>query len=246
MMRRELVIFVRTAVDWGNMTDRRFREQPMAGKSPKLQWLIRQNGPKLWNQTFNMSYFEFRAGLQAIGERSLQATGLRILRGPAELQRQLEEEPNIMLLPTDDDDLLCPHIRLALEPYLAHDVLHWDDYFVRNGVCREREEKRYFTTNGAALTGHIVAEDPTIVVDPGFVKKRTRDRDVRKVPGRLTATNRTEASITRMIPVMRRRNPSRKLRRAAQSAVRVVLPGKPNWLVSYLADVQALRRRLLA
>jgi len=245
-MARELVVFVRTSVDWSSMTNRKFREQPMAGKSPKLRWLIRQNAPKVWNRVFNLTYFQFRAGLQAIGERSLKATGLRILRGPTELQVQLEEDPDIMLLPTDDDDLLCPHISDALAPHLEHDVLYWDDYFVRNGVCREREEKRYFTTNGAALTGHIVADDPTIVVDPGFVKKRTTDRDVCKVPGRLSATNRTEASITRMIPVLRQRRPGHKLRRAAQSAVRVVLPGEPSWLASYLSDVQELRRQLLA
>jgi hypothetical protein len=92
------------------MTLEKFQNQNMAGKPGALAWFMTSNVVEQWNNTFNMTYWEFRHQLTLIAERTLAATGVEVIKGQLALLRELADPEDCMLLPIDDDDWFSPKL----------------------------------------------------------------------------------------------------------------------------------------
>ncbi len=122
-------ILVRTAIDWNAMTPEGFRSQtdPMA---PQLfiHGAVKHDLPTLFEQTFGVNFFRYRAELQKISEQSIRSVeNAEITKGFNGFESWFENDQDEFIFPIDDDDLFAPHLAQAIGAVGPETVLIvWD------------------------------------------------------------------------------------------------------------------------
>jgi hypothetical protein len=113
----ELIIFIRTQVDWSKMTPELFMQQSDrkdAALSDHIKKLQEANLPKLWSETFGIDYFSFRLTMSQIAmKQNKLVKNARIVVGLENLRELLEDNKEYYICPTDDDDWFHPDLYLT-------------------------------------------------------------------------------------------------------------------------------------
>lgn len=165
-----VVLYVRTNVDWGSMTEETFLNQESHHRaarpipvSEKRQLLERI---RLWNRTFPVTYFQYRQRLKEIAEFNWsRLTDIDLVIRHPELISLLERLDEFLVLPVDDDDWFHPQIARTLQARCGTetDALHWTSG-AYDSVPRQRqfgkgwgrlrfwEAAGTFATNNYAIT----------------------------------------------------------------------------------------------
>ncbi|MCA8991920.1 MAG: class I SAM-dependent methyltransferase [Planctomycetaceae bacterium] len=128
-------IYLRTDVNWTQLTEENFLDQRDSQSSvipyrpQRLRPILR--GIQVWNQLFRMNYFEYRQRLKDIAVLSRSH-----IRGIDLVIRNRHRAPNLsnmgqrsFLLPCDDDDWYAPHVveRLLSVAESCGGVICWKD-----------------------------------------------------------------------------------------------------------------------
>lgn len=116
-----IVVYVRSDVDWTHLNEDNFMRQegtaPGVSKEYLEKFLV---GIKLWNQLYDMSFFEYRRGLRDIAAMNLdRMINLdAVVRDFSVLQRMDWTSKPTWVIPVDDDDWFHPELTYILD---AHD-----------------------------------------------------------------------------------------------------------------------------
>ena len=167
-----VVLYVRTNLDWGTLTEETFLRQEERANSVRAmsadqkQTLL--NAIQLWNRTFGVSYFAYRQRLKEIAELNwTRIRNLDLVVRRQDLLTILEHVDRFIVLPVDDDDWFHPDVADILRRHSRPDVdaFHWPDGLYRSVPFQDRFKQTAsqdrlvvrhwpgdFATNGYALT----------------------------------------------------------------------------------------------
>jgi hypothetical protein len=88
-----------------------------------LRWIKRNRYViYVWDKTFRVSYFDFRARLKDLAETTF--TDVAVIRGIEELREECLKEEDAYLVPIDDDDWISPKLGDVLSKQLTP-VVAW-------------------------------------------------------------------------------------------------------------------------
>lgn len=115
-----IVAYIRSDVDWTHLNENNFLRQE--GRAPGIsdeyleKFLV---GIKLWNQLYDMSFFEYRRNLRDIHAMSMdRLIGLdAVVRDFSVLQRMDWTNKPTWVLPIDDDDWYHPELLYILRAH---------------------------------------------------------------------------------------------------------------------------------
>jgi hypothetical protein len=197
------VIYVRDTTDWlqGRMT--KFNESSHVC-----------NKIYEWNQIFSMSYWEYRHAIKEISVSNWEDTGSRL--HIMELEK-LEIDADQYVVPTDDDDWLCPE---EMELDIDADIVVWDSIVYKTAISRSYRIwscKALPCTNNYAVRGSFLnklkPEDRYAILNHHMSVFRVK----KKYKGRLKCLRKTyscynwhpgSASAAKFIPQLHKSIPS--------------------------------------
>jgi len=242
----EPIIYVRTTIRWDTVTRTALDRQGMHGKSATaLRTFIQRRTIDIWNDTFKIDYCTFRARIQALAEQNLRATGLEIIYGPNQLQQLLQSNRAAWIIPVDDDDFFHPQIGDAVR-HRDGDVLHWRDWYLRRGRVIPRAWLAQFATNGYAVRAAVVrTRGVSVVMQHKAARTLLRKQRIVRLGGRLSAANKSIASVRHLLELT---DPARKsigLRECAELIVARPFAKTPVWLTPYVRALRNLHLGLL-
>jgi hypothetical protein len=213
------IIYVRHNVDWRGMTFEKFMNQPRRfgpgghiGDNV-LTWFKNHNHILgLWDEIFNLGYFEFRARAKELAETTYQ--NVDVIKGRDALLKECKKPGNAYIVPIDDDDWIAPHLSQVLDSKKAP-LVHWTmrETVTSRNTSSFRLPPHWFRSCSFAVSKDLIRKHSRLTtllshhVSAGFYLKRIKARAV--VKQALTVANRTVASVGRM----RRRYESVKKRR---------------------------------
>ena len=134
MMDPIIAVFLRSDVSWGSLSEDSYLEQEKFNRS-----VIRINPArkrelltkiKFWNQTFSMSWFEYRQRIKNIAELNRsQIHNVDLVIRNRHQAALLERLDNVIILPVDDDDWFSPEIADTLRKNASDmpDLFSWSD-----------------------------------------------------------------------------------------------------------------------
>ncbi len=139
-MKTEVILFVRDNIDWRNMTVDKLKEQKLRASPRQLERIAE------WNETKNISYFEYRRQLTNIAAQSWAQVEQvsAIIKADYKLLRRLlkgaaNPSKDYRVLITDDDDWFAPHVADMLLSRSDFEILSWPE--IRYSTIRKRCEK---------------------------------------------------------------------------------------------------------
>lgn len=262
-----IVLYVRSDVDWGRMTEEGFLQQERSSSSVEGMSECRRRSLlesiRLWNRAFGMSYFAYRQELKKIAETNwARVRNLDLVARRPELIAALEALDPCVVLPVDDDDWFHPDaadvLRRSWSPGV--DAFHWPDGLYRSVPFQDRfdepvHQKRLivrrgkgdFTTNGYAVTTKGLRGElgETRLLDFHWAAGKAFHRegvDRRFVDQVLSASNKSLASATNLKalvdrPLVLRNVPH--LRRRTEE-----IPPALQWAADYIARTEQLNQSL--
>jgi SAM-dependent methyltransferase len=167
-----VVLYIRTNLDWGSLTEENFLRQEEYSNSARAMSADQKQAflkaIRLWNRTFSLSYFTYRQRLKEIAELSwTRIRDLDLIVRRQDLFTVLDHLDQFIVLPVDDDDWFHPDIANVLRQHWRDDVdaFHWPDGLYRSVPFQDRFQQTMsqerlvlrhwpgdFATNGYALT----------------------------------------------------------------------------------------------
>jgi len=125
-------ILVRRTIAWNRIETMQQYREAYRGRGPHglpLSYVEK------WNNDFSVSYWDYRAKLKEIAKKSLQATGIPLLR-----KRELAD----IIIPIDDDDWLHPEIGIIVTELFNRHIIpesqavcwHNSRFAVNNGEVK--------------------------------------------------------------------------------------------------------------
>lgn len=180
----QLAIYPRTKINWKNITLTdlmKFNQKRRIKRRPRIHRFI-----VLWDQTFSVTFFQYRQRMLEIAQDSWARTGLPILS---------ELKPGLLVIPVDDDDWFNPRIQDDIKFPCKWDMGRF--FTCRGSIAQiEYEPGFHIFTNNACL--------PTRYIERGLYQrhwnanKKYNDllQHYREV---YSFTNKTSASISSII-----------------------------------------------
>jgi hypothetical protein len=244
----QVLIFPRTDIEWAEMTPGLFRKQRLKGKpGAVIQYAIRSNVLGVWNNAFRMSYFNFRAKLQALVRDNWNAVEGATVAPPGKLPLP----PGFkVVVPVDDDDFFSPDLAFHLVRTMTP-LVHWWEAKLGAGSLNIDKRPNRYATNQYALRGEAIK--PGWLYHHWFVHTlRGKTRNINRF---LSLNNKTVASLGVLVPnrtsyfnfrAMTKPNRIGRLRGIAKKGTRVpeVPPGL-EWAKPYIERVAELHQELL-
>lgn len=140
-----VVLYVRTNIDWGGLTEETFLKQEQESNSvrgmtedQKREFL---RAIRLWNRTFALSYFAYRQRLKEIAELNwTRMQNLDLVVRRQDLFSVLDWLGHCIVLPVDDDDWFHPDVANVLRRHWRPDIdaFHWPDGLYRSVPFQDR------------------------------------------------------------------------------------------------------------
>lgn len=149
---RKIIIVVRSNTDWKRMTiERLFQDNPhfdrLKAKATEIQKY--KDYIEVWNDKFNISFFEFRHEIKLLSEKNwCNLESIYAIIKDANLARKLIDKiGHCIILPTDDDDWYHPNLTAEIDQIkfnsltwpiavhssnLNHVFVRKDDYLTNN------------------------------------------------------------------------------------------------------------------
>jgi hypothetical protein len=170
----QTVIYVRTAVDYTKSipTINEFLNQ--TDKRRPLGDICRLKGDlyEMWDRFFSLRYPVYRTKVRAIAEKSLKATGLPIFRGEYSELMEWQPDKELIIVPSDDDDWVCPGLAKLSEefgddtkavvwPHVRFTGIDVQEVVsFANPFYRQRNLRKEIKTNNYALRRSFLLEMP--------------------------------------------------------------------------------------
>jgi hypothetical protein len=264
-----IVLYVRTNVDWGSMTEENFLRQEQFSNSVRALSDAQKEGflqaIRLWNRTFGMSYFAYRQRLKEIAE--LNWTRVRnldlVVRRP-DLITILDGLDRYVVLPVDDDDWFHPDVANVLRRRWQPDIdaFHWPDGLYRSVPFQDRFDqpanqerlvvRRWdsdFTTNGYATTrkglSEIHGQMRHRVLDFHWAAGKAFHRDGAMrcfIDQALSASNKSLASATNLKALVDRSLITRNIPHLLRQTTSIQPPLR--WAADYITQTELLNQTL--
>lgn len=169
------LIVCRGTENWQSLSQEQFQSQAKVNFDP-FHWI--HPNMEIWSKKIPISYPQCRSALRDISQRNWDRTGI-----PASIQvgglapGRFEIDPEIILLPSDDDDYYNPRIWEFLEPVFADpsvDLVFWKSWTLDCSRSRFRHVSNSMRpSNGYALRSTAVTTTTYIVnhmsVYPGIL-----------------------------------------------------------------------------
>ena len=213
---------------------------------------------ELWNQTINMPFHIFRHRVKEIAAENLSRVAGAAVTGWEEIPE------GARVVPVDDDDWFAPELAEVLEREWGDaSGVHWNPLWI--GVPSDLGHRIYATRRALApftpphLTcdtnnyGLVKGEGSRLLAEDHDAATEWFDgpgrESVKRIPGRLSANNRTLGSQTSLRPAARRGEltPPRLRRRLARYKRlyrRRRWPAQPAWTRPYMAMTAELMDEL--
>jgi hypothetical protein len=143
-------IFVRQKINWELLTREDFHKQSVNSPVHKIN-----NSQKdilsIWDTLFNIDFISFRKRMKAIAHDQNELTGLSIIEGEEELKQEMNNDEDIYILPTDDDDFFNPNILEFLAKSKSNIVLWPEGWMWGSKLFQARPPTKGTGTNTYAI-----------------------------------------------------------------------------------------------
>jgi environmental stress-induced protein Ves len=207
----EVIICVRTDIDWASMTQQKMQAQDATYRPIAAVDVLNASGIiAMWNKMFNMEWFAFRQKIADLARKNLAAiTGCRVIVGQDAIQKELHKDEDAWLVPTDDDDWFLPDKVQDLGKLAPRaDLLIWPKAVIREGrviiLSSNRNRKWWFSTNNYAVSKRLLMganKDESMMMKEICWHAHARRlmgccRHHRVLPGKYSMVNRHSASPT--------------------------------------------------
>ena len=246
---------------WSSMDRQTFFKQFLDGKPKELRQFLNSDIVDVWDELFDLSYFQFRAGLVNIANRSFEAvSGAELVFGSEGLERELVNKDDCLIIPTDDDDCLSPHIAKVLRHRSGH-MIGWPTLEATQGRLIKSHGIPFSKTNNTAycksfLMDHYGTEIFPMLADHRMIRRTMPAEDkagLEKIRRTLSLINRTGASLSFLVQLHAQHGSADKpefgdkLKRVLESSCQVLETYAKNhqWLRTYLMQTLRLHRQCL-
>lgn len=264
-----VVLYVRTNLDWGSLTEESFLHQEECSNSARAMSVDQKQAflksIRLWNRTFGLSYFAYRQRLKEIAELSwTRIRNLDLVVRRQDLFTVLDRLDRYIVLPVDDDDWFHPDVADVLRQHWQPgiDAFHWPDGLYRpvpfqdrfqQTASQERLGVRHwpgdFSTNGYALTRSGFSRcnaqaKPRVLAFHWTAGKTFHQPEFTRcfIERPLSASNKSLASATNLKALLQRADLVRNVPHLRRRTTNI--PPQLQWTGEYVALTESLNQSL--